>query len=160
MSDLLDWADKSGLENIRFRLQNAETLARDAATTLTVLFAGMGAALAYAIKGVAAPQGLDALAVGAMGLAAWLMVLAVVLIVQCILSTDLPTPTNEPKNLYQEDYDLDALREAELRNLQARIEQVTARNHRVAAWLDRVRLAATASPLVFIISAAAFWAVR
>ena len=84
MSDLLDWAEKSGLENIRFRLQNAETLAKEAVTTLTVLFAGMGAALAYGIKGLAAPHGLDALTVGAMGLAAWLMVLAGVLIAQCI----------------------------------------------------------------------------
>lgn len=152
MADLLDWAEKAGLENIRFRLQNAETLAKDTSSTLTMLLAGMAGALAYAVKGFEV-QPITQLVFGAAVLSAWLMLIATLLMVKCILTTSLPAPTNEPKNLYQKEFALDLLREVELRNLQERIVQTTARNHRVAAWLDRVRLSAVASPLVFLLAA-------
>lgn len=157
MNEVLDWAEKAGAENIRFRLQNAETLAKDASSTLTILLAGMAGALAYAVKGFEVTP-ISSLTFGAAALSAWLMLLAIVLVLQCIVTTELPTPTNEPKNLNQAGFALDALREVELRNLQERISQITVRNHRVAGWLDRVRLCATASPLVFAIAAWA-WAV-
>jgi hypothetical protein len=73
-----------------------------------------------------------------------------------MLTTSLPAATNEPMNLYQTGYGIDALREVELKNLQDRIEQTTARNHRVAAWLDRIRLLALASPVIFVIAASAW----
>lgn len=154
MSELLDWAEKAGMENLRFRLQNAETLAKEAASTLTIILAGMGGALAYAVKGFeqAVPS---SMAFGAAGLSVWLMVTGAVLVCFCILSMDLPTPTNDPLNLYQKKYTLDALREVELKNIQERIALVKARNHRVAAWLDRSRLLALASPLIFVIVAVA-----
>ncbi|MCM2290347.1 MAG: hypothetical protein NDI67_15085 [Sulfuritalea sp.] len=154
MKDLLDWVEKAGAENIKFRLQNAETLAKDASTTLTILLAGIGGSLAYAVKGFENPQ-IMPLTFGAAALSVWLTLAAVVLMVQCIVTTALPAPTNEPKNLFQKDYALEKLREVELANLQDRIFQITARNHRVAAWLDRVRLLAIASPLVFAIAALA-----
>lgn len=154
VKELLDWAEKAGAENIKFRLQNAETLAKEASTTLTILLAGIGGSLAYAVKGFESAQ-ISSLAFGAAVLSAWLTLAAVVLMVQCIVTTALPAPTNEPKNLFQKDYELDKLREVELGNLQERIFQTTARNHRVAAWLDRVRLLAISSPLVFVIAALA-----
>lgn len=150
MSDLLDWAEKSGLENLKFRLQNAETLAKEATSTLTVLLAGIGGSLAYAAKGFEqAPP--TPLAIGAAALALWLMVTGCLLVSFCMLTTSLHAPTNEPNNLYQKSYSVDALREVELENIQARITQTTARNHRVAAWLDRSRLLALGSPIVFVI---------
>lgn len=152
MKELLDWAEKAGAENIKFRLQNSETLAKDAATMLTILLAGIGGALAYVMKGLEV-RPISALTFGAGVFAAWLMFAAVVLMVQCIVTTALPAPTNEPKNLYQKDFDLEQLREVELRNLQERIAQAIARNHRVAAWLDRVRLLAIVSPAVLLIAA-------
>lgn len=158
MSDLFEWAEKAGLENLRFRLQNAETLAKEAMSTLTMVLAGMGAALAYAARGFEQLPPVP-LAVGAAVLAGWLMIAGCVLVFFCMLTTALPVPTNEPANLYQEKYTLDALREVELKNIQERIEQTRARNHRVAAWLDRARLLALASPLVFLIAASA-WAAR
>ena len=152
MSELLDWAEKAGIENLKFRLQNSETLAKEASTTLTILLAGMGGAMAYAAKGF--EQGMPPpLSIGAAALAVWLAVVGCLLMVYCMLTTSLPAPTNEPNNLYQKDYTVDALREVELRNIQQRIAQTTARNHRVAAWLDRCRLLALASPVVFAIAA-------
>lgn len=155
MSDVLEYAEKSGLENLKFRLQNAETLAKEANTTLTMLLAGIGGSMAYAVKGFeqATPS---VLAIGAIFFAAFLMATAAVLVVFCILTTNLPAPTNEPKNLYQQDFTLDAIRAVELRNIDERIKQITARNHRVAAWLDRVRLLTISSPLVWLLSALAW----
>jgi hypothetical protein len=97
--------------------------------------------------------------VGAAAVSAWLMVASILLVVFCMLTTKLPSPTNEPSNLYQKEFTLEAIREVELRNLNERIKEVSARNHRVAAWLDRARLLAIASPIVFAISALA-WAGR
>jgi len=98
MSELLEWAENAGLENLRFRLQNAEALAKEAATTLTVLGAGMGGALAYAVKGFE-KQPASALAIGAGVLAVWLMFVGGLLVFFCMLTTSLPAPTNEPMNL-------------------------------------------------------------
>lgn len=156
MSDLIDYAEKAGLENIKFRLQNAETLAKDSASTLTILLAGMGASMAYAIRGFeyVTPTPVT---VGAAALAIWLMTASVLLVIFCIISTPLPVPTNEPLNLYQKDYSLDAIREIELRNLDARIKETAVRNHRVAVWLDRVRFMAILSPLSFGVTSLA-WA--
>ncbi len=158
MSELMDFAENAGNENIKFRLQNAEILAKEAASTLTILLAGMGGAMAYAVKGLE-QQTPTALVMGSIALSAWLMLAAVLLVIFCMLTTDLPAPTNEPLNLYQKEYTLEAIREVELRNLDTRIKQTSARNHRVAAWLDRSRLAAIASPLVFAVIALA-WAAR
>lgn len=150
MCEILEWAEKSGIENMKFRLQNAETLAKEAASTLTVVLAGMGGAMAYAIKVFEQP--VTSIAVATSVLTLWLMFVASVLVVNCMLSADLPAPTNEPMNLYQKDFTLDQLKTAELKNLDDRIKQVTSRNHRIAAWLDRSRLLAIASPVVFVVA--------
>ena len=152
MNSLIDWVEHAALENLRFRLQNAETLAKEAASTLTILIAGIGFSLAYAIKGYEKTD-VSPLTVGVSALSVWMMLTGCLLIIFCMLSTSLPAPTNEPKNLYQKDFELDKLREVELINIQDRISQATDRNHRVAAWLDRVRLMAIFSPIIFIIGA-------
>lgn len=158
MTELIDLAEKAGLENIRFRLQNAETLAKEATSTLTILLAGMGGAMAYAIRGFEQTSA-SALTIGATALSIWLMLAAALLVVFCMLTTDLPAPTNEPMNLYQKEFTTEMIREVELRNLQERIKITTARNHRVAAWLDRTRLLAVISPVVFALTSLA-WAGR
>ncbi len=153
MSDLLDYAEKAGAENLKFRLQNAETLAKEANTVLTILLAGIGGSVALVAKGFEQMHGLpSAITVGAIVLAMWLTLAAGTLVVCCMLSMDLPVPTNEPLNLYQPEFEFDKIRVAELRNLDGRIKNATARNHRVAAWLDRVRLLVVGSPLVFLLT--------
>jgi hypothetical protein len=49
-SELLEWVEKQALENLRFRIQDAENLTKESNATLTLLLAGMGAGLAYGIK--------------------------------------------------------------------------------------------------------------
>ena len=150
---VLDWAEKAGLENLKFRLQNAETLAKEAATTLTVLLAGIGGALSYAAKYYDGKPPALSLVVGATALAVWLMFLSVLLVHYCVRTLPLQTPTNEPENLYQPKFALDVLREVELQGIQRRINQTVKRNSTVAQWLDRVRYGAVFSPLIFLIAA-------
>jgi hypothetical protein len=158
MKELIEYAEKAGLENLRFRLQNAETLAKEANTTLALLLAGIGVTTAYVIKGLEQPN-TSFLTFGIAGLVIWLMITAILLVYFCILSTELPVPTNEPMNLYQPDFELDAIRAVELKNIDARIKEATAHNHRIAAWLDRIRLLAITSPFVFTLASLLAWVV-
>lgn len=153
MSDVLEWAEKAGSENMKFRLQNAEALAKESAVMLTILITGLGGALALAMRYSERANASEPIAAGAAAVAVWLMISAITLVHQCIRTFDLPAPTNEPINLYQPAFPLIKLRKVELENLQARIEDVTRRNGRVAKWLDRVRYWSVASPLVFVIAA-------
>lgn len=152
MSDLLDWAEKAGLENLKFRLQNSETLAKESTTTLTILLAGIAGSLTYATKYWEMGKSSMPLAGGCAALSLWLMVLSFLLVNNCIKTKPLQPPTNEPRNLYQPEFELEALRKVELKNLQASIDLTAGRNTSVAAWLDRVRYLAVASPVVFTVA--------
>lgn len=151
MDDVLKWAEQSSAENMKFRLQTAEQLSKDANTALTLLLAGVGGALAFVAKALenTSHQPSTILA-GAGSLSIWFMVLAVLTLHFCIQTRPLPAPTNEPQNLNQPDFDLEALRQVEIKNLQERINDVVDRNSEVATRLDQIRYASAASPLVFI----------
>jgi len=149
MEKLIDWVEKNALENLRFRLQNAETLAKDASSTLTWVLAAMGGTLAYSVKGLE-DGSLAPLIAGTLSASLWLAICAGLLVIRCIQTRELVAPTNEPSNIFQPEHSLDDLRRAELRNIQERIELATARNRTVAYWLDKCRLMLTFTPLVFL----------
>ena len=149
MKELLDWAEKAALENIKFHLQNSDNLAKEATTTLTVLLAGLGAALAYTLKALDSGIATTTTA-GAAGMTLYLAALSGLLVFRCMKIAPIPAPTNEPRNLYQKGFELDALREVELTNIQERIDQAVARNDGTTAWLNRVRLLAVLSPFIFL----------
>jgi hypothetical protein len=159
MDELIDFAEKAGMENIKFRLQNSETLAKEASSTLTILLSGIGGAMIFAAK-IFEGSPPKAVEIGAFCFSIWLIATAMCLVINCILSTDIQTPTNQPMNLYQKEFSLDAIRVVELRNLDARIELIAARNHRIAAWLDRVRISIIVSPIVFFLITGMVLAVR
>ncbi|MES9830527.1 MAG: hypothetical protein ABW201_19915 [Candidatus Thiodiazotropha sp.] len=156
MTDLLTYAETAGMENLRFRIQNSEVLAKEAASTLAIILAGMGGSLAFAAKGLEQTTP-SSFVFGAISLALWLMIVGGILVKFCILTQDLQAPTNEPANLYQTEYSIEEIRIAELKNIQSRIQKATTRNHKVAAWLDRCRLLSLASPLIFAIPAFFFF---
>ncbi len=159
MNELIDFAEKAGMENIKFRLQNSETLAKDAASTLTILLAGIGGAMAYAAK-IFEESPSKASEIGAFWFCIWLIATAMFLVINCILSTEMQAPTNQPMNLYLKEYSLDAVRIVELRNLEERIKLTISKNHRIAVWLDRVRISIILSPVVFFVVTATVLAVR
>lgn len=157
MSELLEWVEKQALENLRFRIQDAENLTKESNTTLTLLLTGMGAGLAYGIK-LLDSNAEPWLLLSVFMFSAYLLVLCALLIFKCIKISAIPAPTNEPSNLYQVEFSLDSLREAELKNVQQRINEAVTRNNLVAAWLNRIRLFAVGSPIIF--SVVAFLAAR
>lgn len=148
MEELLDWVEKNALENLRFRLQNAETLAKDASATLTLVLAAMGGALAYAVKGLESGA-INALITGTLFATTWLGVCAILIVIRCIQTRELVAPTNEPTNIFQPEYALADLRRVELKNIQDRIQEAMTRNRIVASWLDRCRLMLAFTPAVF-----------
>lgn len=150
MEELLDWAEKNGLENLRFRLQISEALAKDASSTLTLTLAAMGGAMAYGIKGLEGGT-VSPLVIGILAVTGWLAFCAMLIVFRCIQTRELVAPTNEPNNIFQPEYALDDLRRVELKNIQMRIEQATARNWTVAYWLDKSRLMLALTPAVFLV---------
>lgn len=153
MEKLLDWVEKNALENLRFRLQNAETLAKEASSVLTLDLAAMGGSLAYGVKGLEGGT-ITPLIGGTLVSTIWLAICAIVIVFRCLQSRELAAPTNEPNNIFQPEYSLDDLRRVELKNIQARIEQTTTRNQTVAFWLDRCRLMLALTPAAFLAGSA------
>lgn len=149
MKETTDWIERQAMENLRFRLSNAETLAKDAGALLTILLAGLAGGMAYLIKGIEAGP-VSAAICGAAVFTVWLMGCAVVLLLRCIMTAELQVPANEPANLsVAYEMDLEKIRRFELENVQLRIDATRNRNARTANWLDRVRLMTALSPLGF-----------
>lgn len=155
---LLEWIEKAAIENMKGHVSAADGLEKQCATTLTILFAGAGGGLVYAVKGV--DTGVWTwLSVGASVFTSYLIVLAVLLVLGCMWIGKFPQTYNEPENLRKGGPDLsfEQIRVFELDNFQTRIQEAVDRNHKVADRLNGIRLAAVASPIVFIV-AAACWA--
>jgi len=154
-ASVLDWIEVAGIENMKGKHETADVLTREAATTLTVLLAGIGASLGYggvqAIEQGAAPlSGWAAFLV-----CVWLTWLAWWLVKDCMMVDPIDAIYNEPENLLKHaSKPLLDQREMELRRLQARIGSSWHRNERVAKSLNRVRRCAVASPLVFLVGLA------
>jgi hypothetical protein len=82
-------------------------------------------------------------------LTVWLSILSFYLVKKCLMATAIPQVYNEPRNFLDTNYTIHELREAELTNLQARIDDAAKRNANLAKYLNRVRKLAIASPVVF-----------
>jgi hypothetical protein len=153
LTALIEWVEKQALDNLRFRIQDAENIAKESNTTLTVLLAALGGGIAYCAKLLEADADQEVVA-GVVVALAYVAGLCGVLVVKCMKIMAMPVPTNEPRNLLQKGFSLNAVREVELQNVQARIDEAVARNDVTSAWLNRVRLLAVFTPLVFAIGMA------
>lgn len=151
MSEILDWAEKCGIENLKAHRETADYLQKQAVTTLTVLLAGATGGLAYAIKG--AEYGSLWWAVGSAAFSLYLYGLCALAVFKTLTVSDFPALYNEPASLYQPHYSLADIKEAELVNIQERIVQAVARNRETSEWLNYIRYAAVASPIIFLIVA-------
>jgi hypothetical protein len=142
VDETLEWVEKAALGNLKDHGQVAETLGKEASTTLTVLLAALSGAFGYSIA-------TSAYQIGATALTVYLFLLCAILVTKCMMIGEFPALTNEPRNLMQEGFSLDALRRAELKNMQSRIDEAASRNATTAQWLNRVRLGAVGSPAIF-----------
>ncbi len=143
----LDWIEKSAVENLKQRVEGADVLAKESATTLTVLLAGAGGSLAYAIK--AADGDFSASVLIAAFVCAWLANCAIWLVLTCLKISAIELVYNEPKNhllRLTSDVNFENWRRKELEGMQVRIEANTARNDKTAKSLNQVRTMAAATP--------------
>lgn len=146
-----DWAEKAASENLKHRLATGDVLLAQANTLLTLLMAGIGGSLAYALKifepGTAIPA-----AYGALAACLYLVAVALVVMFECIATRNTDVPGNEPDNMYhpQEGHTELQVRNFSLESMQRRITSTKLRNRAVAWWLDRCRYAALATPFIFV----------
>jgi len=152
MSDLIDWVEGQALENVRFHVQSADIILKEANTTLTLLLAGVGGASAYVVKLLETGRPVWLL-VAAIAFGLWLLCLSAWLIRGCLKIEPIDAPTNEPKNLFQPKFSLEAIKEVEFENLQQRIDRIVRRNARVAVRLNRIRLCAVLTPFIAAVAA-------
>ncbi len=137
---------------MKARYATAELVSKEAQTTLTVLLAGVGGSAAYAAK-LFEPVAVSPISAASAAVCIYLVVLSVLLVTRCMVFEGYPALYQNPKNLMQPAYTLEQLREAELANLEERIEEAIAINNIRARRLNRVRLAAALSPVVFLVVA-------
>lgn len=155
MTERFEWIEKAGIENMKLHHVSADNLAKDSATTLTVLLAGMGGSFTYAVK-VFDTGCWNWLTAGAATLTFWFALLGFYLVIKCLMATPIPQIYNEPANLNVTGLDFEDIRQAELDNLQARINEAARRNRLTAKQLNVVRRLAVSSPFIFIGSALVF----
>ena len=148
----LEWIEKQGQESLKSRFATADLLAKEAQTTLTVLLAGVGGSTAYAAK-IFESASPGSIAIGAAAVCAYLVALSVLLVLLCMMFQSYPALSQDPRNLMHPTYSLDEIREEEVKNLDDRIADAKKINDTRASRLNRFRIAAALSPVVFVVSA-------
>lgn len=161
MNNYLDWVERSAVENFKLQHHTADVLAKESATTLAVLLAGLGGGTAYAVRAVTgnAPNSVEW---GAVMFTVHLLVLCFLLVWRCLKIQPIPPIFNEPKNLLgvletHPHLTFEEIRKFELENMQDGIQAAGERNGRVAASLNKIRLAAVLSPIWFLVAFGYHW---
>jgi hypothetical protein len=149
----LEWIEKQALDSLKSRFTTAETLSKEVQLTLTVLLAGVAGTAAYAVK-LFEPESPGPVEIATAIACIYIVALAVILVMSCMMLKKYPALYQEPSNLMHSTFSLDAIREKEIKNIDARIKQATAINATRAAHLNRLRIATALSPLIFALSAA------
>jgi hypothetical protein len=150
-----EWAEKAGVENLRARIATGDFLLTQANTLLTVLLVGIGASMASAVR-IFEPGTVTATMAGSAACGLWLLWIAVLLAVRCIMTRETQMAFNEPQNIFKPELRLDPeiIVRHEIKNIQRRIDLAKQRNSVVAWWLDACRYATLATPVIFIAGAA------
>lgn len=137
--------EKAGIENMKERSQNGDLIHKEANTALTMFLSGAGAALYFAAKQ-------EPLSSVALVVSIWLFSTSMLLTLKCLMFGNYPAIWNEPKNLNQANYDIDAIRAFEVENLQQRIDQASELNYRKSLWLNRCIIAGCSTPAIALIA--------
>lgn len=161
MSDekLIDWVEANANQTLRFSLDVAESLLKDATFLLNVLIAGAGGSFALVVS-LLRDCGNHWLAVPVAASGFYLAIIGWVLLAKVIRTADFHGLGNLPSNLYQPKYSLLDLKEAELANIETKNVANSNRNAKMAQWLDRCRCMALLTPVVFIAAGLAVYLVQ
>lgn len=153
MSTVLQ-AYEQGLKNAEFHIANADSLQKEANSSLTVILAAGLGALGYSARLIEQNAPLELIgAVGAVSV--HLLMVAGLLVRRCLSAGDIMPPANEPSNLAHQNFTWEEVITVEIPNLDVRISFNQARNKIVGRWLNGLRYAAFSSPLTFLL----VWAV-
>ena len=151
----LKWAEESGLKNLQEKFTTADNMSKEAQTSLTYIFAGMGGTFAYILPGL--ERSIDVLMSGAIMLCFYFVVLGLYLARKAFFVTDYPSPYQDAANLLERpDLSLDDVRYGEILNLAERLQGSQAWIERKATAINRVRLALIVSPLAFVLGCIMF----
>jgi hypothetical protein len=152
---IVDWVETTSTEHFKARYAAFVQIKQDAQVTFTIIAAGVGAALTLAAK-IMAPGAAGTVSFGAAVLCLYLGLVAAMLVTKCMLFVPLPSIYNEPANLLLRGYTLAEIKEGELLGMQARIDEMMAINERASRWLNRARILALLSPVVFGLAATVY----
>lgn len=147
-----EWIEKAAIENLKGRRETADILAKEAATTLTVLLAGVGGSLAYGVKILDGDTSNTVIAAAIVCI--WLTLLAMGLVLLCLRIGSIPAVYNEPGKLLERFNSLESFdiwRHGELNNIQERIELAVRRNNSTARNLNFVRILAVCTPFIAVL---------
>lgn len=153
-----EWIEKAAIENLKQRVECADVLAKEAGTTLTILLAGIGGSLVFAVKVLDADYSSSVLA--ATAVCGWLTLWAIVLVFTCLKINEIYIVYNEPKNLLKRTDGSSSFTEwriAELNGMQFRIEKNIERNDKTAFFLNLVRGMTAITPLVALLGLLPCW---
>ncbi len=148
--DVRAWAFECGYSNLKQRIDTGTVLVAQSATTLALLLAGLGAALAYGVRVFESRPGI--VAWGAAAVCVWMALLAAVLVAKCVNARPAPLLHTSPTNVLVPGATLRQIQAGELQRLQERIKIQSEVNEARAMWLNRVRYGAVATPLVFALA--------
>lgn len=151
---IVEWAEKSGIENLKARYATSELLAKDAQSLLTVILAGVGGSLAFGLRvfDTWPPKASD---VGAAVVCLYLICVGARLVHQGMKFKPYPSVHQSPENLVNDDnrgFSLHEMRLAELGNITERIDKATEINDGRAKLLNSVKTMALLTPLVFLVT--------
>lgn len=156
MRELLDHVEAEAKANAAFHITNADNLTKESNTLVNLLLAGAGGSLAILIGLVQKSPAAPSWQVWAVGVAAaYLFLIAGLVIWRCLWVQDIWPPANEPKNFPLDGHTLDEIRQGDIANRQACIDLNRARNGAVGVWLNRSRALAAATPLATALAALA-----
>ena len=146
--ELLDFCFKQGEKNFNFDLDCANTLEKNSNTTLSFIISFGGASL-FGLVNYLAQDRYD-IVTGLAGLILYFLGIAFLLVQKCLFARPISPPGNDPINLYQPDFSLTQIMDAEINQLEKRIQTNIERNKETGRWLNRVRYMIFLSPFIFL----------
>jgi hypothetical protein len=136
-------------ENVKTHIESLSVLRAEANTTLSLLITGAGAALGYGIK-ILEDAGTPDVIGGLFGTSIYLFTLCGLLLWKCMWADSVMPANCEPNNLYHPDFDLLAIKEVELEQLQGRCDFNRHKTETIGSWLNLIRAFIFLTPLIFL----------
>ena len=152
-ADLIEFVLAEAQENVKTHIESLSILRAEANTTLSLLVTGGGAALGYGIK-ILEEAGNAKVIGGLFGISIYLFGLCGLLLWKCLCADGVMPAHCEPNNLYHPDFDVLAIKEAELEQLQGRCDFNRQKTETIGDWLNLIRAFVFVVPLIFL----AVWA--